>query len=153
MEIQGLTSISRSVGKSGRFSCNVEIVNHLNVPLRNRNNFYSNSNDKDYLPLEIQSFHRERFLGSSDTNLEAMFSYEILSTDLALVIALKVGPGTNSFAAAFSQIPAVTEKKDLEALMNPSQWKIHNYKKHSNASKTLECIFNKSCNKILPYNL
>ncbi|CAG7723580.1 unnamed protein product, partial [Allacma fusca] len=39
---------------------------------------------KDFWPLEIQSFHRESFLGSSDTNLEAMFSYEILSTDLAL---------------------------------------------------------------------
>ncbi|CAG7817202.1 unnamed protein product, partial [Allacma fusca] len=87
-------SISRSVGKCGRFSCNVEIVNCLNVPLRNRNKFYSNSNDKHFWPLEIQPFHRESFLGSSDTNFEAMFSYEILSTDLALVIALKVGPGT-----------------------------------------------------------
>ncbi|CAG7729958.1 unnamed protein product, partial [Allacma fusca] len=130
-------SISGSVGKC-RFSCNVEIVNCLNVPLRNRNKFYSNSNDKDFWPLEIQPFYRESFLGSSDTNLEAMFSYEILSTDLALVIALKVGPGTNSFAAAFSQIPAVTEKKDLEALMNPNEWKIHEYVKYSNASKTLE---------------
>ncbi|CAG7829575.1 unnamed protein product, partial [Allacma fusca] len=131
-------TISRSVGKSGRFSCNVEIVNCLNVPLRNRNQFYSNSNEKDLWPLEIPSFHRESFLGSSDSNFEGMFSYEILSTDLALVIALKVGPGSNSFAAAFSQIPAVTEKKDLEELMNPSQWKIHDYKKCFNASKTFE---------------
>ncbi|CAG7816950.1 unnamed protein product, partial [Allacma fusca] len=75
-----------------------------------------------------------------ETNLEAMFSYEILSTDLALVIGLKVGPGTNSFAATLSEIPAVTEKKDLEALMDPSQWKIHDYKKYLNASKTLEVI-------------
>jgi len=132
-------SISGSVGKC-RFSCNVEIVNCLNVPLRNRNKFYSNSNDKDFWPLEIQSFHRESFLGSSDTNFEAMFSYEILSTDLALVIALKVGPGTNSFAASFAQIPAVTEKKDLEALMNPNEWKVHEYVKYSNTSKTLDII-------------
>ncbi|CAG7786030.1 unnamed protein product [Allacma fusca] len=128
------------VGKSGRFSCIVEIVNCLNVPLRNRNEFYSNSNDNDFWPLEIQSFHRETFSGSSDSNLETMFSYEILSTDLALVIASKVGPGTNSFAATFSEIPAVTEKKDLEAWMDPSQWKIHDYKKYLNASKTLEVI-------------
>ncbi|CAG7819177.1 unnamed protein product [Allacma fusca] len=133
-------SISRSVGKIARFSCNVEIANFLNVPLRNRNKFYCNSNDKDFWPLEIQSFHRETFLGSSDTNFKAMFSYEILSTDLALVIALKVGPGYNSFAAAFSQIPAFTEKKDLKALMNPSEWKIHDYKKCSDASKTVEVI-------------
>ncbi|CAG7819178.1 unnamed protein product [Allacma fusca] len=77
-------SISRSVGKSGRFSCNVEIVNCLSVPLRNKNKWYCNSNDKDSLPLEIQSFNRESFLGSSDTKFKAMFSYEILSTDLAL---------------------------------------------------------------------
>ncbi|CAG7701401.1 unnamed protein product, partial [Allacma fusca] len=51
-------SISRSEGKRGRFPCNVEIVNCLNVPLGNRN--------------------------KCDTNFEAMFSYEILSTDLAL---------------------------------------------------------------------
>ncbi|CAG7786738.1 unnamed protein product, partial [Allacma fusca] len=131
-------TISRSVGKSGRFSCSVEIVNCLNVPLRNRNKFYSNSNDKDLWPLEIPSFHRESFLGSNDSNFEGMFSYEIVSTDLALVIAFKVGPGSNSFAAAFSQIPADTEKKDLEELMNPSQWKIHDYKKCFNASKTFE---------------
>ncbi|CAG7724579.1 unnamed protein product [Allacma fusca] len=135
-----MTKEVSSVGKCRRFSCNVEFVNCLNVPLRNRNKFYSNSNDKDFVPPEIQSFHRESFLGSSDTNLEAMFSYEILSTDLALVIALKVGPGTNSFAAAFTEIPAVTEKKDLEALMNPNEWKIHDYVKYSNASKTLEVI-------------
>ncbi|CAG7716508.1 unnamed protein product, partial [Allacma fusca] len=127
-----------SVGKRGRFSCNVEIANCLNVPLRNRNKLYSNFNDKDFCPLEIQPFHRESFLGSSDTYLEAMFSYEIDSTDLALVIALKVVPGANSCAAAFSQIPAVTEKKDLEALMNPGQWKIHDYKTVLNASNTLE---------------
>jgi len=133
-------SISGSVGKRGRFSCNVEIANCLNVPLRNRNKLYSNFNDKDFCPLEIQPFHRESFLGSSDTYLEAMFSYEIDSTDLALVIALKVVPGANSCAAAFSQIPAVTEKKDLEALMNPGQWKIHDYKTVLNASNTLEVI-------------
>ncbi|CAG7733005.1 unnamed protein product, partial [Allacma fusca] len=34
----------------------------------------------------------------------------------------------------------VTEKKDLEALMNPNEWKIHDYVKYSNASKTLEVI-------------
>ncbi|CAG7832459.1 unnamed protein product [Allacma fusca] len=133
-------SISRSVGKIARFSCNVEIANFLNVPLRNGNKFYSNSKDKDFWPLEIQSFQRETIFGSSDTNLKAMFSYEIVSTDLALVIALKVGPGSNSFAAAFSQIPAFTEKKDLKALMNPSEWKIHDYKKCSDASKTVEVI-------------
>ncbi|CAG7825833.1 unnamed protein product, partial [Allacma fusca] len=80
----GISKVLRSVGKCGRFSCNIEIVNCLNVPLRNRNKWYSNSNDKDFWPLEIQSFHRESLFGSSDTNFEAMFSYEILSTDLAL---------------------------------------------------------------------
>ncbi|CAG7734357.1 unnamed protein product, partial [Allacma fusca] len=59
-----------------------EIANCLNVPLRNGNELYSN--DKNFWPLEIQSFHRETFLGSSDTNFKAMFSYEIVSTDLAL---------------------------------------------------------------------
>ncbi|CAG7717689.1 unnamed protein product, partial [Allacma fusca] len=132
-------SISRSVGKSGRFSCNVEIVNCLNVPLRKRNIWYFNSNDKDIWPLEIESFQRESFLGSSDMNFEAMFSYEIVSTDLALVIAFKVGSG-NSFAAAFSLIPAVAGKNELQALMNRNEWKIHDYKKHSNASKTSEVI-------------
>ncbi|CAG7723786.1 unnamed protein product, partial [Allacma fusca] len=129
-----------AAGKLSTFACNVVIANFLNVPLRNTNKFYSNSNDKDFWPLEIQSFHRETFLGSSDTNFEAMFSYEIFSTDLALVIALKVGPGSNSFAAAFSQIPVFTEKKDHKALMNPSEWKIHDYKKCSDASKTVEVI-------------
>ncbi|CAG7833800.1 unnamed protein product [Allacma fusca] len=128
------------VGTSGRFSCNIEIANCLNVPLRNRNKWYSNSNKNDFWPLEIQSFHRESFLGSSVTNFDAIFAYEIVSTDLALIIALKVGPGTNSFAAAFSQIPAVNGKNELEALMNPNEWKIHNYKKCSNASKALEVI-------------
>ncbi|CAG7731944.1 unnamed protein product, partial [Allacma fusca] len=115
-----------------------EIVNCLNVPLRNRNKWYSNSNDKDFWPLEIPSFHRESFFGSSDSAFEGMFSYEIPSTDQTLVIALKVGPVSNSFAAAFSLIPAATEKKDLEALMNPNQWNIHDYKKCCNASKTVE---------------
>ncbi|CAG7698760.1 unnamed protein product, partial [Allacma fusca] len=50
---------------------NVEIVNCLNVPLRNRNKSYSTSNDEDFWPPEIQSFYRESFLGSSDTSLEA----------------------------------------------------------------------------------
>ncbi|CAG7662399.1 unnamed protein product, partial [Allacma fusca] len=34
----------------------------------------------------------------------------------------------------------VTEKNDLEALMNPNKWKIHEYVKSSNASKTLDII-------------
>ncbi|CAG7826317.1 unnamed protein product, partial [Allacma fusca] len=133
-------SISRPAGKLSTFACNVVIENCLNVPLRNRNKFYSNSSDKDFWPLEIQSFHRETFLGSSDTKFEAMFSYEILSSDLALVIALKVGPGTNSFAAAFSQIPAVSGKNELEVLMNSNDWKVHGYKKCSNAINTLESL-------------
>ncbi|CAG7709335.1 unnamed protein product, partial [Allacma fusca] len=127
-----------SVGKSERFSCNVEMVNCLNVPLIIRNKYYSNSIGKDFPPLEIRSFHRKNFLASSDTSFEAIFAYEIFSTDLAFGIGLKVGPGTNSFAAAFSQIPAVTEKNELEALKNPSQWKIHDYKKTLRASNTLE---------------
>ncbi|CAG7816531.1 unnamed protein product [Allacma fusca] len=90
--------ISRSVGKCGRFSCNVEIVNCLNVSLKNRN------------------------------QCEKAFS------DQGIRILKQ---------SAFTQIPAVTDKKDLEALMNPSQWKIHDYKKYSNGSKVLEMLQNR----------
>ncbi|CAG7733518.1 unnamed protein product, partial [Allacma fusca] len=34
----------------------------------------------------------------------------------------------------------VTEKKDLEALMSPNEWKVHEYVKYSNTSKTLDII-------------
>ncbi|CAG7723276.1 unnamed protein product [Allacma fusca] len=73
-------------------------------------------------------------------NLEAMFSYEIISTDLALVIALKIGSGGKSYTAAFVPIPAVRGKNELEKLMDENQWKTHDYKKYSNANEGMQSI-------------
>ncbi|CAG7676184.1 unnamed protein product, partial [Allacma fusca] len=58
-----------------KFSCIVEIVNCLNVSLRNRKNWYSNSDRKDVVTLEILPLHRECFYASDETSFEAMFSY------------------------------------------------------------------------------
>ncbi|CAG7828014.1 unnamed protein product [Allacma fusca] len=124
----------------GNLLLRVEIVNCLSVPLSNQNNWYCNSEENNLLPLEILPVHRERFFASGETNFEAMFSYEIISTDLALVIALKVGSGGKSFAAAFLPIPAVTEKKDLDALMEEKHWKTHEYKKNANANEGMQLI-------------
>ncbi|CAG7825096.1 unnamed protein product [Allacma fusca] len=116
------------------------IVNCLSVRLSNRNSWYCSSEANNPLPLEILSLHRKSFFASEETNLEAIFSYEIISTNLALVIALKVVSGGNSFAAAFVPIPAVTEKKELEALMDGNQWKSHDHKKFSNANEGMQRI-------------
>ncbi|CAG7830495.1 unnamed protein product [Allacma fusca] len=131
---------SKSAKNIQRFSCVVEIVNCLSVRLSKRNNWYCNSKENNALPLEILPLHRESLFVSGETNLEAMFCYEIISTDLALVIALKVGSGGKSFAAAFVPIPAVTEKKELKALMDENQWKTHDYKKNANANEGLQRI-------------
>ncbi|CAG7829540.1 unnamed protein product, partial [Allacma fusca] len=122
------------------FSCVVEIVNCLGVCLNNRNSYFCNSEDNNLLPLEILPLHRESFFASDETSLEAIFSYEIFSTDLAIVIALKVGSGGKSFAAAFVPIPAVTDKTELEALMDENQWKTHDYRINSNASEGVQSI-------------
>ncbi|CAG7831704.1 unnamed protein product, partial [Allacma fusca] len=126
---------SKSVRKMERFSCVVEIVNCLSVPLSNRGSWCCNSQANIFLPMEILSLHRESFFASDDTTLEAMFSYEIISTDLALVIALKMGSGGKLFAAAFVPFPVITGKKELEELMDGNQWKTHDYKKYSKASQ------------------
>ncbi|CAG7719314.1 unnamed protein product, partial [Allacma fusca] len=75
---------SFAISRVLRFSCVVEIVNCLGVPLSNRNNWYCNSEANIFLPLEILPLHRESFFASDETNLESMFSYEIISTDIAL---------------------------------------------------------------------
>ncbi|CAG7822520.1 unnamed protein product, partial [Allacma fusca] len=129
-----------SNGPRSIFSCVVEIVNCLSVPLSSPNNWYCNSEENNRLPLEILALHRESFFASGETNFEAMFSYEIISSDLALVIALKVGSGGKSFAAAFVPIPAVTEKKELDALMGKNQWKTHEYKTNANANEGMQCL-------------
>ncbi|CAG7824380.1 unnamed protein product, partial [Allacma fusca] len=131
---------SKSVRNIGRFSCIVEIVNCLSIPLRNQSIWYCNSENNNFLPLGILPLHRESFLGSDETIFEAIFSYEIMSTDLALVIALKVGSGCKSFAATFVPIPAITEKKELEELMNRNDWKTHDYKIYSNTSEGAQLI-------------
>jgi len=123
-----------------RFSCIVQIANCLSVPLSNRKIWCCNSEDNNVLPLEILPLHRESLFVSGETNLEAIFSYGIISTDLALVIALKVGSGGKSFAAAFVPSPTVTGKKELEALMDGNQWKSQDYRKNSNASEGMQLI-------------
>ncbi|CAG7733144.1 unnamed protein product [Allacma fusca] len=123
-----------------RFSCNIEIVNCLSVPLRNRNRWYSNSENNTFLSMEVLPLHREMFFASDQTNLKVMISYEIISTDLNLVIGLKLGPGGKSFAAAFVRFPVVTGKKKLEKLMDENQWKIHDYKTISKPSEGMQLI-------------
>ncbi|CAG7826630.1 unnamed protein product [Allacma fusca] len=122
------------------FSCVVETVNCLSVPLNNRNGWCRNSEAKNVLPMQILPLHRERFFMSDEIILEAMFSYEIISTDLALVIALKVGCGGKSFAAAFMPFPVVTGKKQVEELLDENQWKTHDYKKYSKAFEKMTLI-------------
>ncbi|CAG7733145.1 unnamed protein product [Allacma fusca] len=132
------------------FSCVVEIVNCLSVPLSNQGSWCCNSQANNFLPVEMEilSLHRESFFASDDTNLEAIFSYEIISTDLALVIALKMGSGGKSFAAAFVPFPVITGKKELEDLMDENQWKTHDYKKYSKASHLLSGIQLYSLNNV-----
>ncbi|CAG7820617.1 unnamed protein product [Allacma fusca] len=131
---------SFAISRVLRFSCIVQIANCLSVPLSNRKIWCCNSEDNNVLPLEILPLHRESLFVSGETNLEAIFSYGIISTDLALVIALKVGSGGKSFAAAFVPSPTVTGKKELEALMDGNQWKSQDYRKNSNASEGMQLI-------------
>ncbi|CAG7710373.1 unnamed protein product, partial [Allacma fusca] len=122
------------------FSSVVEIVNCLGVPLSNHKSWDCNSEVNNFLPPEIFPLHRESFSASDEMNLEATFSYEIFSTDLAIVIALKVGSGGKSFAAGFLRIPDATGEKELEALMDENQWKTHDYKTNANANEGMQSI-------------
>ncbi|CAG7731438.1 unnamed protein product [Allacma fusca] len=131
---------SFAISRDLRFSCTIEIVNCLSVPLRNRNRWYCNSENNTFLSMEILPLHRESFFASDQTNLKVMISYEIISTDLNLVIGLKLGPGGKSFAAAFVRFPVVTGKKKLEKLMDENQWKIHDYKTILKASEGMKLI-------------
>ncbi|CAG7819191.1 unnamed protein product, partial [Allacma fusca] len=56
--------------KGHMFSCNIEIVNCLSVPLRNRNRWYCNSENNTFLSMEILPLHRESFFASDHMNLK-----------------------------------------------------------------------------------
>ncbi|CAG7832432.1 unnamed protein product [Allacma fusca] len=109
--------------------------NRLKVKLSNRNIFYCNSSNNDLMPSEILPLHRESFVGVDDTNLESMFAYQIDSTDLAFVVAMRVGPDFNAFATAFVQLPAVTDAKEFEDFMDPNQWTKYFYRKYATAKE------------------
>ncbi|CAG7784864.1 unnamed protein product, partial [Allacma fusca] len=126
---------------SWRFLCNIEITNCLNVKLANKKNFYCNSENNDFIPSEVLPFRREKCFVANDTKVESMFCYEIDTTDLTFVIALKVEPNkNNSFAAEFLERPVVTDETELKALMDPKQWKTHLYRKYATASEDVQVI-------------
>jgi hypothetical protein len=117
----------------GKDACIIEIGNCLNGTLRNGSAFFCNSARNNFLPSEIRPFYRERFFASHNTTVEAMFSYEIESTDLFLVVALRVQSGNNSFAVAFDQVPGQVNRNEWLALMDPMTWKTHSYRKYAHA--------------------
>jgi hypothetical protein len=114
-------------------ACIVEIGNCLNCTLKNRIGFFCNSARNNFLPSEIRPFFRERFFASHNTTFEAMFSYEIESTDLCLLVALRVESGNNSFAVAFDQVASKANRNEWAALMDPKAWKTYSYRKYAHA--------------------
>ncbi|CAG7733329.1 unnamed protein product [Allacma fusca] len=139
--------ISRSAGRYGRVACNIEIINCLTVNLLLRSQFNRNCEYNAEIPLEVRSCQREEFFAANNSgNVEAMFSYEIVSTDFAFVVGMHVGDEFNhtynSFRAAFLQLPAVSGPDELQSLMFPhhSHWKTHRHRKYATAEEGVQLI-------------
>jgi hypothetical protein len=111
----------------------VEIANCLNSTLKNRSGFFSILALNNNIPGEIRPFHRESFFAPYPTIVEATLCYEIESTDLCLLISIRIEAGNNSFVAAFAPIPAEENMEQLVALMQPNGWTTHLYRKQAQA--------------------
>ncbi|CAG7831626.1 unnamed protein product, partial [Allacma fusca] len=78
--------------------------------------------------------------------VEAMFSYEIDSTDFAFVVGMQVEDDfnciNNLFAAAFLQLPAFSGPNELQSLMgrHGSHWNTHRHWKYAAAEKGVQLI-------------
>jgi hypothetical protein len=85
------------------------------------------------MPVEVFPFAREIFFASGNEMVEAIFAYEIETTELGLVVAFRVEESNNSFAASLELLPEVIDEKAFNSSMNPTQWNTHPNKRYAPA--------------------
>ncbi|CAG7824105.1 unnamed protein product, partial [Allacma fusca] len=95
--------LSNLASCSDEFTCVLEVSNVLNVPMKVRGYSYFKGSaiTTDVLPLGV-----EIFFATGKTCIEAAIAYEIESTDLALIVAVKAEEKGNKFAAVFIPVTA-----------------------------------------------
>jgi hypothetical protein len=111
----------------------VQLTNCLNVSLKNQRSFVGGSERHNDFPTVILPSRQEVFLISSNTLVQLMLSFEIDSTDLGFMVALRVEGNSHSFSVAFAPLPIDTDQSTFNSSMNPEQWKMHLYRKLANA--------------------
>ncbi|CAG7734181.1 unnamed protein product [Allacma fusca] len=62
------------------------------------------------------------FFATGKVSIEAAFAYEIESTDVGLLVAVKAQKGKNKFAAVFLPVSEIMFDADLDKLLDQDTW-------------------------------
>ncbi|CAG7819263.1 unnamed protein product, partial [Allacma fusca] len=100
-------------------TCLMELGNGLDVPIKLRGCM---SCERSRMLTEVPPLGLEMFCLTGKMSIEATFAYEIESTDLGLLIAVKAGENENKFAAVFHPVSEIMFDADLDKLLNPDMW-------------------------------
>ncbi|CAG7664121.1 unnamed protein product, partial [Allacma fusca] len=97
----------------------IEVANYLIVPIKLRG---CRSCESSRTLAEVPPLGMEIFFATGKWSIEAAIVYEIESTDLALVVAVKAGRNENKFAAVFIPVARITLDDNLDKLLDQNQW-------------------------------